>query len=298
MNRWIIGLILGVALITVPAFLLKEGIYGWTLFLLVPMALGAVGAWVARAQTGWGAAGAGAVAVIAASFSLLALGVEGLFCILMCVPLVGPLGAVGGYLWYVWPGRQKARGAATLLLILPAGTLGFDVTAQPTTYEVHTTIDIAAPPENVWPHVVAFREIAEPGEWYFRKGLAYPKLTRIEGSGPGVARYCELSTGPVEETIEVWDEPRMLRFAVTKSPPPMREWSPFGDIQPKHLNGYFRSKRGQFLLTRLPNGGTHVEGTSWYQHGLWPAQYWRLWSDAIVRRIHLRVLEHIKQLSE
>jgi hypothetical protein len=234
---------------------------------------------------------------VGASFSLLLIGAEGLFCILMCLPLVAPLGAIGGLLSHWWLRSQNAR-AAALLLILPMGTLGFDVTAQPPTYEVHTTMDIAAPPEKVWPHVVAFREIAEPGEWYFRKGLAYPKKTRIEGSGPGVARYCELSTGPVEETIEVWDEPRMLRFAVTKSPPPMREWSPFGDIQPRHLNGYFRSKRGQFLLTRLPNGGTHVEGTSWYQHGLWPAQYWRLWSDAIVRRIHLRVLEHIKQLSE
>lgn len=29
-----------------------------------------------------------------------------------------------------------------------------------------------------------------------------------------------------------------------------------------------------------------------------PATYWRLWSDAIVHRIHLRVLRHIKQLAE
>ena len=40
--------------------------------------------------------------------------------------------------------------------------------------------------------------------------------------------------------------------------------------------------------------GTRLEGTTWYQHGLWPSQYWRLWSDAIIHKIHLRVLRHIR----
>ena len=31
---------------------------------------------------------------------------------------------------------------------------------------------------------------------------------------------------------------------------------------------------------------------------MWPAFYWRLWSDAIIHRIHLRVLNHIKELAE
>ena len=42
------------------------------------------------------------------------------------------------------------------------------------------------------------------------------------------------------------------------------------------------SKRGQFRLTRLANARTLLEGTTWYQHGLWPAEYWRWWADAIV----------------
>jgi len=31
---------------------------------------------------------------------------------------------------------------------------------------------------------------------------------------------------------------------------------------------------------------------------MWPGPYWRLWSDMIIHRIHLRVFEHIKRLSE
>jgi hypothetical protein len=41
-----------------------------------------------------------------------------------------------------------------------------------------------------------------------------------------------------------------------------------------------------------------LEGTTWYRHGLWPAEYWRWWSDAIIHRIHLRVLRHVRMLAE
>ena len=78
----------------------------------------------------------------------------------------------------------------------------------------------------------------------------------------------------------------------------MQEWSPFGNIVTKHLHGYLVSKQGQFRLTPLPGGGTLLEGTTWYQHGLWPAGYWRWWSDAIIHRIHLRVLNQIRTLAE
>jgi hypothetical protein len=77
----------------------------------------------------------------------------------------------------------------------------------------------------------------------------------------------------------------------------MREWSPY-HIQPKHLDGYMVSKQGEFRLTPLANDRTLVEATTWYSHGLWPAEYWRWWSDAIIHRIHLRVLNHIRELAE
>ncbi|MFQ5504696.1 MAG: hypothetical protein ACE5F1_07870 [Planctomycetota bacterium] len=39
-------------------------------------------------------------------------------------------------------------------------------------------------------------------------------------------------------------------------------------------------------------------GTTCYRHRLWPDAYWRLWSDFLIRRIHLRVLRHIKRSVE
>jgi hypothetical protein len=31
---------------------------------------------------------------------------------------------------------------------------------------------------------------------------------------------------------------------------------------------------------------------------MWPSHYWRLWSDAIVSRVHRRVFENVKQLAD
>jgi hypothetical protein len=55
---------------------------------------------------------------------------------------------------------------------------------------------------------------------------------------------------------------------------------------------------GVFRLTGMAEGRTQLEGTTWYQHHLWPAAYWRLWSDAIIHKIHQRVLDHIKRSAE
>jgi Polyketide cyclase / dehydrase and lipid transport len=273
--------------------LFHNGVYGLTVFVLVPVLVGGIGAWAWRPKTAGQAAGAGALTTAIAVCSLLFVRVEGLICIVMVLPLAALMGVCGGLLVY----KAEPSRASTALLLMPF-SLMWDLHARPPVYEVRTSVEITAAPEQVWRHVVAFSEMPEPREWYFRAGLAYPRLARIAGSGVGATRFCDLSTGPLVEPIEVWDEPRLLRFRVTETPAAMRELSPYGNIEPKHLHGYLVSIEGQFQLTELPNHHTLLAGTSWYRHGLWPAAYWRWWSDAIIHRIHLRVLNHIRTLAE
>ena len=78
----------------------------------------------------------------------------------------------------------------------------------------------------------------------------------------------------------------------------MSELTPYTEIHPPHLEGFLVSRQGQFLLTPLAGGRTLLEGTTWYQHNMWPAGYWKMWSDVIIHRIHGRVLKHIKRLAE
>lgn len=132
----------------------------------------------------------------------------------------------------------------------------------------------------------------------FRAGIAYPTSAKIVGSGPGAVRYCRFSTGDFVEPITVWDENRLLAFDVSSQPQAMRELS-LWRITPPHLgHNYMRSRRGQFRLVALGDHRTLLEGTTWYQNYFWPQAYWREWSDGIVHRIHMRVLQHVKQQAE
>jgi hypothetical protein len=286
-------------LIAVAAGLTWLRDYGVVLFAVLPLLMGALVQRTRPAPTAQIARWQGGVTGAAGCLFFIVLGLEGLICVVMALPLAIPLGILGSWMTF----RLRTSGTvphATTLLLLPVAlaSAGYDASVEPRVYDVTTSIEIAASPEVVWRHVVSYTDMPEPQEWVFRTGIAYPQRVRIEGTGVGATRYCDFSTGPLVEPITVWEPQRHLEFDVAASPAPMVEWSPYGAIHPPHHERYFVSTRGRFLLEALPNGHTRLEGTSWYQHGLEPAPYWRWWSDAIVRRIHLRVLGHIKNLSE
>jgi uncharacterized membrane protein YhaH (DUF805 family) len=278
--------------------------YGWGLFVALPFCLGlfSVLVYSYHEPRRFGACLAVSVVPIGLLGAvLLVVAVEGLICLLMAAPFALGLAALGGALGYAiqsgyWMNRDAPAMLSVVLLFTPA-FLGVEhwIRPEPQTFMVKTAIEVNAAPEAVWGKVVAFTEIAPPKEMLFRAGIAYPIRAEITGQGPGAVRNCIFSTGPFVEPIEIWDEPRLLRFGVTANPAPMQEWTPYAHIEPPHLHGYFVSQKGQFLLTPLAGGRTRLEGTTWYRHTMWPAAYWHLWSDYIIHRIHLRVLNHIRE---
>jgi len=137
-----------------------------------------------------------------------------------------------------------------------------------------------------------------PDELVFRLGIAYPRYARIEGTGVGATRYCVFSTGAFVEPITAWEPGRRLAFDVTRSPAPLRELTPYAHVTPPHLDGYLAARRGEFRLIALPHGRTRLEGRTWYRLRMGPEGYWQLYGDYLIHRIHGRVLEHIRQLSE
>ena len=281
--------------------------YGWGLFVALPFCLGLFSVLVysyhePRSFGSCMSVALGPIALLGAVLILVMI--EGLICILMAAPFALGLAALGGMLGYaIQAGYWLNKGTPAMLSIVFLFTPVFLtaerwVNPQAETFEVRTAIEVNARPEKVWNQVVAFAEIPPPKELLFRAGIAYPIRAEISGHGVGAVRHCIFSTGPFVEPIGVWDEPRLLRFGVTANPAPLNELSPYGNIQPPHLRGYFVSEKGQFSLTTLPGSRTRLEGTTWYQHTMWPAAYWHLWSDYIIHRIHLRVLEHIRTQAE
>lgn len=280
--------------------------YGWGLFLGLPFIAGYVSAVIygVHEPRGLGESlGVAMLAIVVAALGFVALAIEGVICVLMAAPLALPLALVGAMLGHaVQPARWR-QGSTQMfcvgVLAMPLMLGGERLADAPAPLlEVRSSLEVNAPPERVWRHVVAFTELPPPTEWLFRLGIAYPQRAEMFGTGPGAVRHCVFSTGPFVEPIDVWDEPRLLRFGVTKNPPPMEEWTPYREIHPPHLEGFLASERGQFQLVALPGGGTRLEGTTWYRHNMWPVNYWQTWSDYVIHRIHLRVLQHIKARAE
>jgi uncharacterized membrane protein YhaH (DUF805 family) len=284
--------------------------YGWGVFIGLPFVNGMLAALFHGTRTPRSVGesmGVAALAVIASCAAVFLVALEGLGCLVMFLPLAIPMGLIGAAVGHAIQARPLPaspgdawRVQCSLLAILPLLMLGEHAAAPPApTYAVTTVVDVDAPPDRVWQHVVAFPDLAPPTDWLFRAGVAYPIRARIDGQGPGATRYCEFSTGAFVEPIETWEPGRLLKFSVSHNPPAMREWSFWPDVRTPHVDGFLVSDGGQFHLVPLEGGRrTRLEGTTWYRHHLWPAAYWRLWSDQIIHRIHTRVLEHVKTLSE
>ena len=281
--------------------------YGWGLFVALPVCLGFAATLiyshsVPRTFSECLAISVAPMAFLA--FSLLFLAREGLLCILMAAPLGLGLSALGGaigfFVQYARWGLQGQTPVISVVLLLVPLTMGLDpkIEKQPPVLVVHSSLEIDAPPEVVWQKVIAFSDIPEEREWLFRTGIAYPVRATLQGHGVGAVRRCEFSTGAFVEPIQVWDEPRLLRFSVTQNPAPMEELTPYHHIETPHLNGYFVSQQGQFELTPLSGNQTRLTGTTWYSDRVWPSRYWQIWSDYIIHRIHLRVLRHIQADAE
>jgi uncharacterized membrane protein YhaH (DUF805 family) len=283
------------------------GNYGWTLFVGLPFVMGFLAVMIHgfRQPRGIGSCILTAILAVAlAGVGFLFMAMEGAICLIMAAPLAFALGIFGGIVGYLvqksfWRPQVSPRLLLLVVLFSPL-TMGLEKSVPPPlpVLEVKSSVTINAPPETVWRNVVSFSQLPPPREMIFKLGIAYPIRAEITGHGAGAIRRCVFSTGPFVEPIEVWDEPRLLKFSVTQNPEPMQEWTPYRHIHPAHLDDYLQSCGGQFRLVPLHNNRTLLEGTTWYYHHMWPATYWQLWSDQIIHNIHLRVLNHIKTLSE
>ena len=277
--------------------------YGFTLFFITPLAMGVIAGYLVNEPTARPIGPtlvAALLSTVLASGLLLLFALEGLVCIAMAAPIalaVVLIGAVIGRLIAIY-GQSATVSMVIALGVLPL--LGFTeaATSTPPLHEVVTTVDIDAAPDVVWDHVIGFTDLPPPSDWVFRTGIAYPIRARINGTGVGAVRRCEFSTGAFVEPITAWEPGRRLAFDVRSQPPPMKEWSFYASLHPPHLDTLLRSRHGEFRLMRRPDGGTRLEGHTWYELSASPTIYWRVWSDAIIHRIHARVLAHVKRLSE
>jgi hypothetical protein len=281
------------------------GVYGWGVFVALPFCLGMASVLIHTyhyPQTLARCLFVSMLSVLIVGIVLFAFAVEGFICILMAVPVATPLAMLGGLFGFLLQrgNRMAPQGSMMILLaILPITVTGVEKAKpfEPPLSTIQTTIRIDAPAEKVWRNLIAFDDIPPSDEWLFRLGVAQPIHAIINGTGIGALRTCLFSTGTFVERVDGWEENRYFAFSVVSGAEAMREFSPY-DIHPRHLDGYFVPQNAEFHLISNSDGTTTLTGTSRYRNAMWPARYWRLWSDMIIHRVHVQVFEHIKKLSE
>lgn len=295
------GTAVGVGMLALSIYWIMS--YGISLFLGTPFVVGALTAFLFNRH--YAATERESQQVVLMTMGCVAgvalvTAAEGALCLIMSAPLGIGIGAMGAVLGRRIALRDRGRTMNALLgvVLLPVAA-GLEADRPATALrEVRSAIVIDAPADVVWRFVIAFPPLPEPSDVVFRAGIAYPTGAEIIGEGVGAVRYCVFSTGAFVEPITHWEPGRRLSFDVTEQPPPMQEWSPYANISPPHLDGYFLSRRGEFRLVPLGDGRTRLEGSTWYEMRLEPAAYWVLFGDALIGRIHDRVLHHVRELAE
>lgn len=298
----LLGMLAGMAISVATAALatLVFGSYGYTLFLVTPIVVGGVAAYVANSsgdtsdiRTGkavMGALGLGALGI-------MGVAVEGAICLVMASPLIILLGMVGGAIGQILAEQRGRRTTLTSLAVLPFLFLGETVFPPKSEFVSVESIVIAANPDQVWRSITEMGEIAEPPAIPFG-WLAYPVSGQIDGEGAGAVRRGVFSTGIAYERVTVWEPGQRLWFDVLSNPPALRELSPYGEIRTPHMAGYFTTRYARFNITPVGNGRTKLSLETLHTLKLEPALYWTPIAQWAVHENKTRVLTHFAQQAE
>lgn len=259
-------------------------------FFLVPALMGTLAAFIWRtlALPIWvHLLGSLAITLLAGAGAFLVFG-EGAVCLIMGLPLILAIVIGGDLMGRVLFRHVPPRLHASIVPLLVLAVFAEGRVPAQRSGMVVDEIVIAAPPAAVWRNVVAFPPIPRPATWWLNRiGLPSASATTSEGEFVGARRECIFSNGLVfKEVVAEIERERLLTFDIVEQP-----------ADPELL-GHIVFHRGQFELVANPDGTTTLIGRSWFTLHVRPLWYFDWWNRAITREVHLRVMRHIKELSE
>jgi hypothetical protein len=262
----------------------------WPSFFLIPFLVGLVAAWFWRGLNrtlGWSFLDALWVSLLGLAAAAIILR-EGVVCLVIVFPALYLFILCGILLGRIWFRPNYTKLQLTVFPLLALMTLGESLYHSEHQAVVTDRIVIHAPPARVWPHVLAFPDIPDPPDyWMFRLGLPYPTTTTNGGDFVGADRQCAFSNGVViRERVAEFVPAEKLTFDIAEQPADPEAY------------GHITLHRGQFVLQDNHDGTTTLIGSSWYTLHVRPRWYFDLWTRDMTRAVHLRVMNHIKRLSE
>jgi hypothetical protein len=267
-----------------------SGVLVYSEFVIVPLLMGIISAWF------WRRLDLSSSKLTSASVlnCFIAIGLsavflrEGIICLIIVSPLLMAFiitGAFVGRAMFRKNNQELNMSVISLLLIM----IVVDSTAK------HNYINMVAdevvinpPVSKVWQNVVAYKRNTSPNKyWLFKIGMPSPVESTAEGYYLGAKRKCIFSNGYVfDEKIVTYEENKNLTFDITDQP------------RDPEIMGHIDILRGQFILKDNGDNTTTLVGNSWYKLYVFPVWYYDIWAKSVTRNVHLRVMDHIKLLSE
>lgn len=213
---------------------------------------------------------------------------EGAICLLIVSPLIFCFIITGVFIGRAMFKKRNQNLNVSVLSLLFMLFLVDSVSEHQYENLVSDVIIVNAPPKEVWKHVVAFDRIEKKENyWLFKMGMPSPVAASVDGYYEGAGRKCIFSNGYIfDEKMVTYKPAQNLTFDIVKQP------------RDPEIMGHIDLLRGQFILKDNGNGTTTLTGNSWYKLYVFPVWYYDLWAKSITRNVHLRVMDHIKFLSE
>lgn len=266
------------------------GVFVWTDFIIVPLLMGIICAYIwkdlqlsGKAYTLYSIVNS-MLTVIVSYFFLK----EGYICLIIVSPLLMGFNIAGVFLGKIMFKRNRNTMNVSVVSLLMLMLVADVVAKHDYQNEVSDTMIINATPQQIWQYVVAYEPIHEKENyWLFQVGMPSPVQSTVDAYAEGAGRKCIFSNGYVfDEKMTVFKPNQELTFDIMHQP------------RDPEIMGHIDILRGQFILKDNGNGTTTLTGNSWYSLHVFPVWYFDIWASSITRQVHLRVMEHIKKLSE
>ena len=266
------------------------GVLVFSEFVILPMLMGIMSAWfwkdykLSNKLLIWNSILNGFIAILLSYFFLG----EGTICLIIVSPLIFAFVVTGAFIGKVMFKRRDQKMNISFVSLLLFIFIADSVSDHHYENMVSDEIVIKATPDKIWKNVVAFEKIKQPNQyWLFKLGMPSPMQTTVTANKLGAGRKCIFSNGyTFDEKIVAFEVNKNLTFDIVNQP------------QDPEIMGHIDIDKGQFILKDNGDGTTTLIGNSWYKLHVFPIWYYDIWAESITRNVHLRVMDHIKLLSE
>lgn len=227
---------------------------------------------------------------------------EALFCLVVAYPIMLPLAHLGGFAMGKWLSRGSGKLYLTVLvfapyLVSPVEQLWERPHRQVT---VVNTVEIEAPPENVWKEIASVRAIDSnhvPSSLIYSLDFPKPISAEIDAHALGARRLAKFERGVTFfETVTAWNPPNDLAFTIEADP----DFIPHTAFDQHIVVGgrFFDVLDGRYRVETMPDGSTRLHLTSTHRLSTPFNAYAGSWSQWVMHEIQESILTVILQRAE